>query len=107
MIFPTSQAPMSPATFPLGQSRVVAGRYPPPGSDPHADAIRERRGERGITPLDANLLHVPPVAGGFNSLLGAVRTKGKLPGALREIMVGYLFIWDDCFHDPCLSLSFP
>ncbi|PPQ69704.1 hypothetical protein CVT25_012967 [Psilocybe cyanescens] len=78
---------MSPATFPLGQSRVVAGRYPPPGSDPHADAIRERRGERGITPLDANLLHVPPVAGGFNSLLGAVRTKGKLPGALREIMI--------------------
>lgn len=79
---------MSPAEFPLGQSRVVAGRYPLPGVDPHADAIRERRGARGITPLDANLLHVPPVAGGFNSLLGAVRTKGNLPGDLREVMVG-------------------
>uniref|UniRef100_A0A8H8CJB9 Uncharacterized protein n=1 Tax=Psilocybe cubensis TaxID=181762 RepID=A0A8H8CJB9_PSICU len=78
---------MSLAEFPLGQSRVVAGRYPPPGSDPHADAIRERRGPRGITPLDANLLHVPPIAGGFNSLLGAVRTKGNLPGDLREIMI--------------------
>lgn len=73
--------------FPLGESRVVAGRYPPPGADKHADAIRERRGARGITPLDANLLHVPSVAGGYNTLLGAVRTDGKLPGNIREAMV--------------------
>ena len=78
---------MSLPEFPAGASRVVAGRYPPPGTDIHADAIRERRGARGITPLDANLLHVPPVAGGFNALLGAVRTKGSLPGYLRELMV--------------------
>ena len=78
---------MSLPEFPAGGSRVVAGRYPPPGTDTHADAIRERRGARGITPLDANLLHVPPVAGGFNALLGAVRTKGKLPADLREAMV--------------------
>ncbi|KDR79197.1 hypothetical protein GALMADRAFT_1228057 [Galerina marginata CBS 339.88] len=75
------------AEFPLGKSRVVPGRYPPPGTDPFADAIRERRGARGITPLDANLLHVPPIAGGFNSLLGAVRTKGNLPGNIREVMI--------------------
>ena len=78
---------MSLPEFPVGASRVVAGRYPPPGTDIHADAIRERRGARGITPLDANLLHVPPVAGGFNTLLGAIRTKGILPGSLREVMV--------------------
>ena len=78
---------MSLPEFPPGASRVVAGRYPSPGTDIHADAIRERRGARGITPLDANLLHVPPVAGGFNTLLGAVRTKGTLPGDLREAMV--------------------
>ena len=78
---------MSLPEFPLGPSRVVPGRYPPPGTDAHADAIRERRGPRGITPLDANLLHVPPVAGGFNTLLGAVRTQGKLPGDIREAMV--------------------
>ncbi|KAF8815525.1 alpha/beta-hydrolase [Phlegmacium glaucopus] len=78
---------MSSPEFPLGKSRVVAGRYPPPGIDIHADAIRERRGARGITPLDANLLHVPPVAGGFNTLLGAIRTKGKLPGDIREAMI--------------------
>ena len=78
---------MSSPEFPLGISRVVPGRYPPPGTDIHADAIRERRGARGITPLDANLLHVPSVAGGFNTLLGAIRTKGKLPGDIREAMV--------------------
>ncbi|KAH0584697.1 hypothetical protein H2248_010224 [Termitomyces sp. 'cryptogamus'] len=68
-------------------SRVLAGRYPPPGTSPIADAIRARRGPRGITPLDAALLHVPPVAGGWNSLLGAVRTQGKLPGDVRELMI--------------------
>lgn len=78
---------MSLPEFPLGASRVVAGRYPPPGTNVHADAIRERRGARGITPLDANLLHVPPVAGGYSSLLGAIRTKGNLPGDIREAMV--------------------
>ncbi|KAF8960696.1 Alpha/Beta hydrolase protein [Flammula alnicola] len=78
---------MAPSEFPLGPSRVVAGRNPPPGTDSYADAIRERRGARGITPLDANLLHVPPIAGGYNSLMGAIRTKGKLPGDIREAMI--------------------
>ncbi|KAG6834801.1 hypothetical protein H0H93_007309 [Arthromyces matolae] len=35
-------------------------------TSPVADAIRARCGPRGITPLDATLLHVPPVAGGWN-----------------------------------------
>ena len=78
---------MSSSEYPLGASRVLAGRYPPPGTDSNADAIRERRGASGITPLDANLLHVPPVAGGFNALLGAIRNKGNLPGDIREAMV--------------------
>ncbi|KAF5386859.1 hypothetical protein D9615_002127 [Tricholomella constricta] len=68
-------------------SRIIPGRYPPPGTSPVADAIRVRRGARGITPLDAALLHVPPVAGGWNLLLGAVRTQGKLPGDVRELMI--------------------
>ncbi|KAG6915921.1 hypothetical protein DXG01_009251 [Tephrocybe rancida] len=68
-------------------SRVISGRYPPPGTSVVGDAIRARRGARGITPLDAALLHVPPVAGGWNSLLGAVRSQGKLPGDVRELMI--------------------
>lgn len=79
---------MAPSESLDGTSRVVPGRYPPPGSDSYADAIRERRGDRGLTPLDANLLHVPAIAGGYNGLMGAIRTKGNLPGDIREAMVG-------------------
>ncbi|KAJ7901719.1 beta-ketoadipate enol-lactone hydrolase [Mycena olivaceomarginata] len=61
-------------------SRLIPGRAPAPGVSPIADRIRERRGARGLTPLDQALLHVPPVAEGWNSLLGAIRTKGSLPG---------------------------
>ncbi|KAF5349054.1 hypothetical protein D9758_012680 [Tetrapyrgos nigripes] len=68
-------------------SRLVPGRYPPPNTNPIADRIRARRGARGLTPLDGTLLHVPPVAEGWNTLLGSVRTKGKVPGDVREIMI--------------------
>ncbi|KAF7361956.1 Carboxymuconolactone decarboxylase [Mycena venus] len=68
-------------------SRLIPGRAPPPGVSSIADRIRERRGARGLTPLDQALLHVPPVAEGWNSLLGAIRTKGSLPGDVRELMI--------------------
>ena len=68
-------------------SRIVSGKYPPPGKDPAADAIYERRGAGGITALDANLLNAPHIAVGYSSLLDAIRRKGKLPGSVREAMV--------------------
>ncbi|KAK7435761.1 hypothetical protein VKT23_019458 [Stygiomarasmius scandens] len=68
-------------------SRLVPGRYPAQGVSTIADKIRERRGARGLTPLDGTLLHVPPVAEGWNTLLGAVRTKGQIPGDVRELMI--------------------
>ncbi|KAG7450860.1 alpha/beta-hydrolase [Guyanagaster necrorhizus] len=71
----------------MPSSRLVPGRYPPVGTSPIADAIRERRGSRGLTALDGTLLHVPPVAQGWNSLLGAIRTKGKLSDDVRELMI--------------------
>lgn len=67
-------------------SRIVPGRFPPPGTDTIADAVRERRGARGLTPLDGALLHTPLIARGFNSLLGAIRTQGNLAGDIRELM---------------------
>lgn len=51
-----------------------------------AERIRRRRGGR-LTPLDGALLHSPPVADGWNSLLGAVRTSTCLPPAVRELAV--------------------
>ena len=48
------------------------------------EAIRQRRGGELIQ-LDRQLLHSPPVAQGWNQLLGAVRTKMLLPARLREL----------------------
>ncbi|PWY97857.1 alpha/beta-hydrolase [Testicularia cyperi] len=63
-------------------------RYPPAGVDPIADAIRERRGPaRGLTPLDGSLLNAPAIANGWNTLLGATRTKNSIPDDVREMMI--------------------
>ncbi|MGP4014684.1 carboxymuconolactone decarboxylase family protein [Saccharopolyspora sp. 5N708] len=51
-----------------------------------ADRIRERRGGH-LTPLDQMLLHSPPIADGWNSLLGAVRTRVGLPADIRELAI--------------------
>ncbi|CAO1621246.1 unnamed protein product [Sympodiomycopsis kandeliae] len=61
--------------------------YPSAGTSPIADAIRQRRGERGLTPLDGMLLNAPPIAEGWNKLLGAIRTGSSLQDDLREIMI--------------------
>ncbi|KPI45828.1 uncharacterized protein AB675_946 [Cyphellophora attinorum] len=46
-----------------------------------------RRGEKGLIPLDLTLLHSPNVTDGWNSLLGAIRTRTALPAAIREIAI--------------------
>ncbi|MET7992083.1 carboxymuconolactone decarboxylase family protein [Amycolatopsis sp. NPDC005232] len=51
-----------------------------------ADRIRARRGGR-LTPLDRMLLHSPPFADGWNSLLGAIRKQGVLPATVRELAI--------------------
>lgn len=51
-----------------------------------AARIRQRRGG-GLRPLDLALLHSPPVADGWNALLGAVRGSTTIPGALREAII--------------------
>ncbi len=48
------------------------------------DAIRKRRGGR-LGELDRMLLHCPPVAMGWNSMLGSVRSGMTLPAKLREM----------------------
>jgi alkylhydroperoxidase family enzyme len=61
---------------------------------PHDDAgpeavvapIRARRGGTLLN-LDRQLLHSPPLALGWNALMGAVRTGLELPAGLREIAI--------------------
>lgn len=64
---------------------------PPPTSSPEdqaiVDRIKARRAPRALTPLDLALLHSPPVADGWNSFLGAVRTRTLLGPDLRELAI--------------------
>ena len=50
------------------------------------EAVRARRGGH-LTHLDRMLLHSPPLASGWNSLLGAVRSRLSLDPLLREIAI--------------------
>ncbi|WP_405725986.1 carboxymuconolactone decarboxylase family protein [Streptomyces sp. NBC_00028] len=56
------------------------------GSGEIAGRIRARRGG-DLHPLDRMLLHSPQLADGWNSLLGAVRTRMELSPAIRELVV--------------------
>lgn len=49
-------------------------------------AVEQRRGGRLLN-LDRQLLHSAPVARGWNSYLGEIRTGGVLDGALRELVI--------------------
>jgi 4-carboxymuconolactone decarboxylase len=69
-----------------------------------ADLLRVRRGGQ-LSALDRLLLHSPPVAEGWNALLGALRTGTTLPADLRELIIlrvavlnGAAFEW--AAHEP-------
>ena len=53
---------------------------------PTAELLRARRGGR-LSALDRLLLHSPPVAEGWNALLGALRSGTTLPADVRELIV--------------------
>ncbi|KAI0738599.1 AhpD-like protein [Daedaleopsis nitida] len=49
--------------------------------------IAERRQPRPLIPLDRALLHSPPVADGWNSFLGAIRSQTILDAATLELAI--------------------
>ena len=57
-----------------------------PDEGPVAELMRARRGGR-LSALDRLLLHSPPVAEGWNALLGALRGGTTLPADLRELVI--------------------
>jgi 4-carboxymuconolactone decarboxylase len=64
------------------------------GTGPSADVLRARRGGR-LSTLDRLLLHSPPVAEGWNALLGALRGGTTLPADLRELVVLRVAVLND------------
>ncbi|KAK4237462.1 AhpD-like protein [Achaetomium macrosporum] len=86
---------------------------PPPASSPEEEAIvqriQARRAPRPLQPLDLTLLHSPPVADGWNSFLGAVRTRTSLPADLREIAIARVAVvnraWYEWMHHAPLAVQ--
>jgi 4-carboxymuconolactone decarboxylase len=56
------------------------------GSGDISARIRDRRGGT-LRPLDEQLLHSPEVADGWNSLLGAIRSRATLAPNIRELVI--------------------
>jgi 4-carboxymuconolactone decarboxylase len=59
-----------------------------------AAAVRARRGGE-LSGLDRMLLHSPPVAEGWNALLGALRNRTTLPADLTELAVLRIAVLND------------
>ena len=49
--------------------------------------LQARRSPNPLLNLDLTLLHAPPVADGWSSFLGAIRTKTSIPTGLREVAI--------------------
>ncbi|KAI9643895.1 hypothetical protein NHQ30_007246 [Ciborinia camelliae] len=75
----------------------------PAFSSPSDRAIIERmearRAPRPLQSLDLTLLHSPPVADGWNSFLGAVRTQTGLADDIREIAICRVAICNQAWYE--------
>jgi len=58
-----------------------------PSSAEIVKRVEARRAPRPLQALDLTLLHSPNVADGWNSFLGAIRTKTSLPDDIREAAI--------------------
>jgi alkylhydroperoxidase family enzyme len=71
--------------------RIPYTPNPPPTANEEESAILERvlarRAPRGLIPLDLALLHSFPVADGWNTFLGAIRTRTSIADDIRELAI--------------------
>lgn len=76
---------------------------PPPFSAPEETQILQRvqarRAPRPLQPLDLALFHSPPLADGWNSFLGAVRTKTSLADDLRELAISRVAVCNRAWYE--------
>ncbi|KAJ5929132.1 hypothetical protein N7454_006980 [Penicillium verhagenii] len=84
---------------------------PPPTETPDEArilaSVQARRAPNPLLPLDLALLHSFPVTDGWNSFIGAIRTRTSLSTVVRELAIcrvavvnGALFEWEQ--HSPLL-----
>ncbi|KAK3722427.1 hypothetical protein LTR37_002419 [Vermiconidia calcicola] len=61
-------------------------------------AVKERRGGKLIE-LDKALLHAPPVAGGWNAFLKAIRTQNSLPDSVKEVAISRVAALNQAWYE--------
>jgi 4-carboxymuconolactone decarboxylase len=69
------------------------------GDDEVAARIRSRRPGGVLRPIDHVLLHCPPVADGWNDLLGAIRARMGLRADLRELVILRIAVLNDAPYE--------
>ncbi|KAJ5560741.1 hypothetical protein N7535_008938 [Penicillium sp. DV-2018c] len=84
-------------------------RLPYASSTPPADApaetadiyarIAERRKPRPLIPLDLSLLHSPPVADGWNSFIGAIRSRTLVDSGVMELAVCRVAVLNSAIYE--------
>lgn len=76
---------------------------PPPVASAPEEAIvariRSRRAPNPLQALDLTLLHSPPVADGWNSFLGAIRTRTSLPADIREVAICRVAVLNQAWYE--------
>jgi 4-carboxymuconolactone decarboxylase len=72
-----------------------------PDVDPTGEVAERVRARRGgaLTDLDRMLLHSEPLADGWNTLLGAVRSRFELPPDLRELAICRIAVLNDAEYE--------
>lgn len=93
--------------------RVPYVADPPPTANAEDAAIvsriQARRAPRPLQALDLALLHSTPLADGWNSFVGAVRTKTSLADDVREIAISRIAVcnraWYEWGHHAPLALK--
>jgi alkylhydroperoxidase family enzyme len=61
--------------------------------------VQARRAPRHLQALDLTLLHSPAVADGWNSFLGAIRTKTSLSPDVREIAICRVAVCNEAWYE--------
>ncbi|KAF3011137.1 hypothetical protein E8E13_011445 [Curvularia kusanoi] len=81
------RVPYAPKEAPTEEARPVYER------------IAARRHPRPLIPLDLALLHNPSVADGWNSFIGAIRTKTSVPDSLKELAISRIAALNGAVHE--------
>jgi alkylhydroperoxidase family enzyme len=80
--------------------------YAPSTADDQTPEVQEiytciaaRRLPRPLIPLDLTLLHAPPLADGYNSFVGALRTKTIIDSSLLELSISRVAVLNQAVYE--------